>query len=320
MKGILKKTADDSVPESPTTAREPDFEDDNQESAAPQPERVSSPPKQVSFQEERPPQKPPRPLSPKAHAEATLIEAFPSIDAKVVRAVLVASDGNIEPAFNALLSMSDPNFVAEEAPPPRPPRPPRQPMTQLESDELYARQLAEQYNQPSQYDGFGSRTKGNPPLPRRRKDSNLKPNELYEGKEHSFFDGLNFLRRSCQKALANLVADDLPIIRQNIQKGFQETQQKVNKWISDFRKRLDGDEDDPPLGESSSTGYQRQNSSPLKSDQLYGVRKSTEAARRSADRDRYDSDPRVLGDDFAQLELHDNEGSPNIALCIELTP
>lgn len=110
--------------------------------------------------------------------------------------------------------------------------------------------------------------------------------------------------------MAKLHTDDLPIIRQNIQKGFQETQQKVNKWITDFRKRLDGDEDDPPLGESSSTGYQRRNSGPYKSDQLYGgVRKSTEAARRSADRDRYDSDPRVLGDDFAQLELHDNEGT-----------
>ena len=209
MKGILKKPADASVPESPTTAREPDFEDDNQESAAPQPERVASPPKQVSFQEEAPPPKPPRPSSPRAHAEATLIEAFPSIDAKVVRAVLVASDGKVEPAFNALLSMSDPTFVAEEAAPPRPPRPTRQPMTQLESDELYARQLAEQYNQPSQYEGFGSRGRGDPPLPRRRKQSGLKPNELYEGKEHSFFDGLNnSLQRLGRNALANLVAED----------------------------------------------------------------------------------------------------------------
>jgi len=115
--------------------------------------------------------------------------------------------------------------------------------------------------------------------------------------------------------LANLVVDDLPIIRQNIQKGFQETQLKVNKWISDFRKRLDGDEDDPPVGESGSTGYQRRNSGPLKSDQLYGVRKSTEGARRSADRDRYDSDPRELGDDFAQLELHDNEGK--LSVCVD---
>jgi hypothetical protein len=44
-------------------------------------------------------------MSPQAQAEATLIEAFPSIDAKVVKAVLVASHGNVEPAFNALLGM-----------------------------------------------------------------------------------------------------------------------------------------------------------------------------------------------------------------------
>lgn len=39
-----------------------------------------------------------------AQAEATLIEAFPDTDPKVVKAVLVASGGKVEPAFNALLS------------------------------------------------------------------------------------------------------------------------------------------------------------------------------------------------------------------------
>jgi hypothetical protein len=49
------------------------------------------------------PPKPPRPLSPMQQAEATLREAFPTIDAAVVKAVLVASGGRVEPAFNALL-------------------------------------------------------------------------------------------------------------------------------------------------------------------------------------------------------------------------
>jgi len=44
-------------------------------------------------------------MSPQQQAENTLIEAFPSIDTKVVKAVLVASGGKVEPAFNALLSM-----------------------------------------------------------------------------------------------------------------------------------------------------------------------------------------------------------------------
>lgn len=55
--------------------------------------------------EEAAPPKPPRPLSPQRQAENTLKEAFPTIDAAIVKAVLVASGGEIEPAFNALLGM-----------------------------------------------------------------------------------------------------------------------------------------------------------------------------------------------------------------------
>jgi hypothetical protein len=43
-------------------------------------------------------------MDPQQQAETTLIEAFPDIDAKVVKAVLLASGGKVEPAFNALLS------------------------------------------------------------------------------------------------------------------------------------------------------------------------------------------------------------------------
>jgi hypothetical protein len=94
--------------ESPTTAREPDFDDDVHDHNASLAEPAPSPtPKRVSFQEqpdEVPPTKPPRPLSSQAQAENTLYEAFPSIDSKVVKAVLVASGYKVEPAFNALLS------------------------------------------------------------------------------------------------------------------------------------------------------------------------------------------------------------------------
>jgi hypothetical protein len=41
---------------------------------------------------------------------------------------------------------------------------------------------------------------------------------------------------------------------------------------------------------------------------MYGIRKSSEQ-RRSADHNRYDADNRVLGDDFAQLEMRDHEGT-----------
>lgn len=71
--------------------------------------------------------------------------------------------------------MSDPNFKVEETPPPQPPRP--QPRSQLEQDEIYARQLAEHYQSQGGHGGYGNRGQGE----RRR------PNE--PDREHSFFDG-----------------------------------------------------------------------------------------------------------------------------------
>ena len=96
--------------ESPTTARELDWDDDEtHENATPSQEGAASQVKPASAalqaQDENPPPKPPRPMSPQAQAEATLIEAFPDMDSKVVKAVLMASGGKVEPAFNALLGM-----------------------------------------------------------------------------------------------------------------------------------------------------------------------------------------------------------------------
>ncbi|KAF2682189.1 hypothetical protein K458DRAFT_433159 [Lentithecium fluviatile CBS 122367] len=285
-------------PESPTTARELDFDDDidapttaTEHVTAPPPPSKSPKPG-VRFSDdatEIPPPKPPRPMSPKQQAENTLIEAFPGIDAKVVKAVLVASGGNVEPAFNALLSMSDPSFQAEEAPPPKPPRPVQQPRSQVEQDEIYARQLAEHYQ--SNFQGYGSRTRGDPPLPKQRRETGLKPNELNDDPNHSFFD------------------DDLPEIRRNIEQGFRETQSKVNKWITDFKKKLDGEPDEyDRYGNPVPRQDEPQNFGPSQSDQLHGIRKSAET-RRSSDRERYDNDNRVLGDDFEALELRDDEAT-----------
>jgi len=88
-------------PESPTTARELDFDDEPQEPGVASAASVGEPGEDVA------PPKPPRPLSPRLQAENTLREAFPSIDAAVVKAVLTASGGKVEPAFNALLGMID---------------------------------------------------------------------------------------------------------------------------------------------------------------------------------------------------------------------
>ncbi|KAL9033355.1 MAG: hypothetical protein Q9214_007556, partial [Letrouitia sp. 1 TL-2023] len=260
-------------PESPTTARELDFDDDAQENLVSPIQHTGE-----ESRDEVPPPKPPRPVNPQQQAENTLKEAFPSIDASVIKAVLRASGGSIEPAFNALLGMSDPDAHTEPAPPPQPPRRPTAPtstaQSQLAADEQYARQLAEHYNGPARYE-----SRGRQPLdargPRR-----TTPNHFGEEdeKERSFFD------------------DDLPIIRDNIKKGFLETQSKVNSWVTNLRKKIDGEEDDniegshPPPASGYSTGPIGATRQPS-----YG-RKSGDYKRRSTDHERYDADPQAPHD------------------------
>jgi len=211
--------------------------------------------------------------------------------------------------------MSDPTFV-EETPPPQPPRPPQHaqvrqpyadrperrqgpggslpspyatstPQTQLEADEIYARQLADQFSAPRRAGTGrprpGASTALDPEYETSRRRGRLHdPDSDYDSdKEHSFLD------------------DDLPVIKENLRKGFLETQSKVNSWISDFKKRLDGDspETSPPSSARPSSQYTRS-----------GSRTATgfENPGRSSRDGGYDADPRVLSDDFTHLELRDS--------------
>jgi hypothetical protein len=209
----------------------------------------------------------------------------------VVKAVLSASGGKVEPAFDALLGMTDPDSQKNAPPPVKPPRP-AQPtgvptstaQSQLEADEMYARQLHEHYS-----------STGRQQRPPQNKGPNQQParqrTQAEEEREYSFLD------------------DDLPMIRENIRKGFLETQSTVNKWVTNFKKKLDGEDEGgftnqparPAQGfQTGSQGYSNYS------------RRSSEMARRSADRERYDADPQVLGDDFSTLALRDAEGKGSL--------
>ena len=172
-------------PESPTTAKELNFdEDENAAAVAATSPAPNPPPKDEA------PAKPPRPVDPREQAEMTLREAFPSIEPSVIRAVLRASGGSVEPAFNALLEMSDPEAVKAEEPPPRPARPaevPANTQSQVDADEMYARQLHEHFSgatQPQQRpSGYNENLKGS-----RQGRPGAKPNPD-EVPWRSFFDG-----------------------------------------------------------------------------------------------------------------------------------
>jgi hypothetical protein len=188
----------------------------------------------------------------------------------------VASNYNVERAFHALLGMTDPS-AQEEVPPPKPPRPAPTSTTrrQLEEDEIYARQLAEHYGDGTNRGPIGGST-GQTRQPQ---------NSFDDDREHSFFD------------------DDLPVIRENIRKGFLETQSKVNTWVQNFKKKLDGEDDEPRPAEGYTHGY-------AESQTYNRPRRSADLSRRSGDRERYDADPQLLGDDFSALDLRDSEAAP----------
>lgn len=168
--------------------------------------------------------------------------------------------------------MSDPDAVREPTPPPQPPRPQVQrvgstPQSQLEADEQYARQLAEHY-------GGGWSNEPRSGMPRGRQQTGLKPNQTNE-ENYSFID------------------DDLPVIKENLRKGFLETQNKVNGWITNLKKRIDGEDEEGPASQGYNSGSSAQ----------YRSRRSGDG-RQSGDYGRYDADPQVLSDDFAGIQLN----------------
>lgn len=99
------------------------------------------------------------------------------------------------------------------------------------------------------------------------------------------------------------------MIRDNIKKGFLETQSKVNSWVAVLKKKMDGEEDDDfqakptPAAAGHGAGGARQ------SNQSGFGRRNGDYPRRSADHDRYDADPQVLGNDFTNLQLRDDDGT-----------
>lgn len=156
--------------------------------------------------------------------------------------------------------MTDPDALKnepEETPPPQPPKPQgRAQMSQLEADELYARQLAEHYNNSGAYEARTS-----------NRESRPRQGLTDEDREPNFID------------------DELPIITENLRKGFHETQTKVNGWITNLRKKIEENFDESEQGAQG---------------QGQPARRAGEPSRRSGD---YDADPQVLSDDFAGMRF-----------------
>ncbi|GMM53448.1 ubiquitin-binding protein [Maudiozyma humilis] len=184
-----------------------------------------------------------------------LKEAFPSMEEKYIKAVMIASNGALDPAFNALLFLSDPDSGIDIPLPSKEPSPAlntqsRRKLTQLEQDELLAKQLNDQYNNRSKH------RKGNATSRRGRGGE-----EDYSGEPIPFDDPaerqlhnerVHDRRRRLQQegefnpetyqdddSWGQFVERDLPEIKANVNQTIQETANNVRSW---FNRNFAGDE------------------------------------------------------------------------------
>ena len=163
----------------------------------------------VEEDEAAPPQ-PPRPIDPITRITTELKDAFPGIDEKYITAVLIASQGEVDPAFNALLYISDPSFKPEIpepslSAPKGPPSPISRKGTTLTDDELLARKLQKEFELEDER--------------RRRKDKR---------------------KHVKQQPEENESGDDFEQIKETFSQGLEEARTTLNGWVSGIAKKFDG--------------------------------------------------------------------------------
>lgn len=282
-----------------------------------------TPPPKDDTEDAPPP--PPRPASPFTQAINTLKEAFPEVDSKVVRAIVVASQGNMDSAFNGMLALNDDSFKPESiyfdasarlggaggAPglPGRPgPRDSGSERRQIEEDEALARKLAQEFDRRGSRASSGRRDTGRD---RNRDRDHVYNHGQYRRPEGGRYSGTNYSGRydddRPEEPERSFFDDDLTEIRDSLQKGFEETKEKVSGWMTNLRKRIDGDGTQPGLfGNSlgnSSTSAGRYSQSPRDSyDDRSGMPRSEMGNGR---RRMYDNDHSEIGDDFQGIRLRD---------------
>ncbi|EGV61114.1 ubiquitin-binding protein cue5 [Yamadazyma tenuis] len=177
-------------------------------------------------EDEAPPPAPPRPVSPITAIKTNLKEAFPMLDDRIITGVLIASQGNLDTSFNALLYISDETIEEPEIPAAGVPAyegsslsasSTKVPVTETD-DEALARKLQKEFE-----------------LEERR--SRRRQKEAQRRKlQHSDDDS----------------PDEFDQIKETFTQGIEEARTTLNGWVSGLTKRFDGNEtqskksSDPP--------------------------------------------------------------------------
>lgn len=153
-----------------------------------------------------------------------LREAFPKVEERLLKAVIIASQGSLAPAFNALLYISDPSFENEASVPMKPIISHVKPeLSQLQQDELLARKLDNQFN-----NNRSNRQRINKQGYNRQKVSNH-----HDTDDEDFF--------------SQLIDKELPQLRENLNRNVQETSKKIGTWFNNVKKNFIEETDERDL-------------------------------------------------------------------------
>ncbi|KAL7663157.1 CUE domain-containing protein [[Candida] zeylanoides] len=260
------------------TDDKPDAEADAEPDSAPQ-----VPAKDEAGSDDDAPPPPARPLSPTTRALGELKEAFPTIEEKYRTAVLIASSGQLEPAFNALLYLSDPTSKPEiPAASGQPPAGAAVPST-LTEDEKLARRLQQEFEREERQRRHRHRKRESPrPVPVDDYDS----------------------------------GDEFGQIKETFTQGLEEARTTLNGWVSGLAKKFSPEEDQgyperpqrPHAQHRSSEPHARDARDAPASNQnpkLFGALGGSSYARKTS---RFDEDPVILSNDFdSRISLNDND-------------
>lgn len=217
------------------------------------------------------PPPPPRPVSRVSQIKQDLKDAFPNIEDKLITAVLIASQGNADPAFNALLYISDPSFEAE-IPEPAPSVPSKkvvnEPKNTLTDDELLARKLQHEFE-----------------LEDKRRRAHHHEHERRR-------------RRQQSQPEDDDSVDEFGQIKESFSQGFEEARTTLNGWVSGFAKKLQ-----EPKDGSGSQLQESQSQNP----KLFGALGGSSYTKQNKN-NTFDEDPRIISNDLhSQINLKDND-------------
>lgn len=157
------------------------------------------------------PPRPTRPVSPLDQIKRDLKEAFPQIEDKYIQAVVIASEGRVDPAFNALLFLLDPSFKPEPVVvAPKPVEKTKKP--EYTDDELLARHLQKEFDREER--------KRRSAAAKSRQRSNA-PVQDYDSDS----------------------PDEIDQLKEQFTQGFEEAKSTINGWVSGLTKKFSQDAD-----------------------------------------------------------------------------